>query len=113
MRNVEEPTTPLLNVDWELINACGVIAMWCDSPEHVIAAYPLRLRDIDKGAIKLLALACQGPLPPSLAAVGSAYVMNKKEAAASSIVVTRTLFLNSKPFCVLFNSGATYSFIST
>jgi len=38
--------------------------------------------------------------------------MSKKEAAASSTVVTETLFLNSKP-CVLFVSGATHSFISS
>jgi len=39
--------------------------------------------------------------------------MNKKEAATSGMVVTGTLFLNSKPFCVLFDSGATHSFIAT
>jgi len=39
--------------------------------------------------------------------------MSKKEAATSGTVVTRTLFLNSKPFCVLFDSGTTHSFIST
>jgi len=38
--------------------------------------------------------------------------MNKKEAATSGTVVTRTLFLNSKPFCELFDSGATHSLIS-
>jgi len=40
-------------------------------------------------------------------------VMSKKEAATSGTVVTETLFLNSKSFCVLFDSGATHSFIST
>lgn len=39
--------------------------------------------------------------------------MNKKEAATFGTVVTRALFLNSRPFCVLFDSGATHSFIST
>jgi len=39
--------------------------------------------------------------------------MSKKEAATSGTVVTRTLLLNSKPFCVLFDSSATHSFIST
>jgi len=39
--------------------------------------------------------------------------MSKKEAATSGTVVTGTLFLNSKPFCVLFDSGATHLFIST
>jgi len=38
--------------------------------------------------------------------------MSKKEVATSSMVVTGTLFFNSKPFCVLFDSGATHSFIS-
>jgi len=39
--------------------------------------------------------------------------MNKKEAATSGTVVIGTLFLNSKPFYVLFDSGAAHSFIST
>ena len=39
--------------------------------------------------------------------------MNKNEATTSGTAVTGTLFLNSKPFSVLFNSGATHSFIST
>ena len=38
---------------------------------------------------------------------------DKKEAATSGMVVTRTLFLNSKSFCVLFDSSATHLFIST
>ena len=36
-----------------------------------------------------------------------------KEAGTSSRVVTGTLFLNWKPFCVLIDSGATHSVIST
>jgi len=47
------------------------------------------------------------------AAVGRAYVMSKKEAATSGMVVTGTLFLNSNPFCTLFDSSITHSFIST
>ena len=39
--------------------------------------------------------------------------MSKKEAAIFSIIVTGKLFLNSMPFCVLFDLGATHSFIST
>jgi len=39
--------------------------------------------------------------------------MSKKEATFFSKVVTGTLLLNSKLFCVLFGSGATHSFIST
>ena len=40
-------------------------------------------------------------------------MMSKKQATTSSTIVTRTLFLNSKSFCVLFDSSATHSFIST
>jgi len=39
-------------------------------------------------------------------------MINKKEATISSTIVTKTLFLNSKLFCILFDSGATHSFIS-
>ena len=39
--------------------------------------------------------------------------MSKKEATVSGTVVTGTLFLNSKPFCVLYDSSVTHSFIST
>ena len=39
--------------------------------------------------------------------------MSKKEAATSSTVVTRIHILNLNPFCVLFDSGTTHSFIST
>jgi len=39
--------------------------------------------------------------------------MNKKKATTSGTVVTGTLFLNLKPFCILFDSSATHSFIST
>jgi len=38
--------------------------------------------------------------------------MSKKEAATSGTVFTRTLLLNSKPFYVIFDLGATHSFIS-
>ena len=40
-------------------------------------------------------------------------MMGKKEATTSGMVVTETRFLNSKPFCILFESGATHSFIPT
>ena len=39
-------------------------------------------------------------------------MINKKEAHADGTVVTGTLFVNSKPFYVLFDSGAIHSFIS-
>jgi len=45
--------------------------------------------------------------------VGRAYIMSKKEASNSGTVFIRTLFLNFKPFFVLFDSGATHSFVST
>ena len=40
-------------------------------------------------------------------------MMSKKEATTSGMVVIGNFFLNSKPFCVLFDLGATHSFIST
>jgi len=87
--------------------------MWCGSPKHLIAACPRRLKAADKDAAKPLGPLRQGPLPSRVATVGRAFLMNKKEAATSGTVVTGTLFLNSKPFCVLFDSGTTHSFIST
>jgi len=39
--------------------------------------------------------------------------MSKKEAATSYTAITSSLFLYSKPFSVLFDLGATHSFIST
>ena len=45
--------------------------------------------------------------------VDRAYVIIKKEVVTSGMVVTGTLFLDSKSFYVLFNSGATHSFIFT
>jgi len=71
------------------------------------------MKVVDKGAVKSLATPRQGAPPLRPAVVGQAYVMSKKEAATSGTVVTGTLLLNSKPFCVLFDLGATHSFIST
>ena len=71
------------------------------------------MKAVDKGAAKPLAPPHQGPPPPRPAVAGRAFVMNKKEAATSGMVLTGTLLLNSKPFCALFDSGATHSFIST
>ena len=71
------------------------------------------MKAVDKGAAKPLAPPCQGAPPLRPVAVGRAYVMSKKEAATSGMVVTGTLFLNSKLFCILFDSSATHSFIST
>ena len=39
-------------------------------------------------------------------------MIKKKEVDASGTVVIKTLFINSKPFYVLFDLGSTYSFIS-
>jgi len=83
------------------------------SPEHLIAACPRRLKVVDKGVVKPLAPPRQGASLPRPAAIGRAYVMSNKEAATSGTEVTGTIFLNSKSFCVLFDSGATHSFIST
>ena len=98
-------TTPEFRVG---TNKC----MLCKSPEHLIVACPQRLKAVNKGATKPLAPPHQGAPPPTPAAVGQAYVMSKKEATTSGTVVTETFFLNSKPFCMLFDSGATHSFIS-
>jgi len=68
---------------------------------------------MDKGSATLMGPPHQGAPPPRPTAVRQEYVMSKKKAATSSIVVTGILFLNLKPFCVLFDSGATHSFIST
>jgi len=40
-------------------------------------------------------------------------VISKKEAATASTVLMGTLFLNSLPFCALFDFDATHSFLST
>ena len=82
-------------------------------PEHLITACPRRLKVVDKGAAKPLALLYYRPPPSRRTVTGRAYMISKKEAVASGMVVTRTLFLNLKPFCVLFDLDATHSFIST
>jgi len=72
--------------------------MWCGSPEHLIVAYPPKIEGYRQG------------LPPLRhAAVGMAYVLSKKEAATFGMVVDATLFLISKPFCVLVDSVTTHS----
>jgi len=60
-----------------------------------------------------LALPRQNPAPQRPPAIGRAYIMSRKEASNSGTVVTGTLFLNSTPLSVLFDSRATHSFIST
>jgi len=87
--------------------------MWCDSIEHMIATCPRHLKAVERGVVKPLAPPRQVLAPQKPAAVGRAYIMSKKEASNFGIMVNGTLLLNSKPFSVLFDSGATYSFIST
>jgi len=84
--------------------------MWCGSPKHLIDACSRRLKAVDKDAAKPLAPPRQGAPPLRPAIVGRSFIMSKKEIATSGMVVTGTLFLNSKLFCVLFDSGC-YSFI--
>jgi len=71
------------------------------------------LKAIEKGVVKPLVPPRQRPAPSKPTALGRAYIMSKKEASNSGMVVTGTLILNSKPFSILFDSGATHSFIST
>jgi len=65
------------------------------------------------GITKPLALFHQGAPPPRPRAVKRAYVMSKKEATTSGMVVTRTLFLNSKPFSIPFDLSATHSSLTS
>ena len=91
------------------INKC----LWCGNTKHRVSTCPKRLSVIEKGVVKPSGLPRQVPAPQKPPAVGRAYIMSKKKASNSTTVVTRTLFLSSKLFSVLFDSGATHSFIST
>jgi len=55
----------------------------------------------------------QGLLPLRPIAGGMVYALSKKDTATSGTVVIGTLFLISKPFCVLVDSIATHSLAST
>ena len=116
---------------WVGTNKC----LWCGSTEHFITIYPQQLNTTNVGVARrppppcirpvpflrqgpplqphqgTAPPFCQGPSPARSTHVWRAYVINKKEAATSSKVVTGILFLNSIPFCVLFNSSATHSFL--
>ena len=113
---------------WVGTNKC----LWCGSTEHVIATCPQWLNTTNVGEARPPPR--QGPVPslhqgpplqphqgtaPSFhqghptAPVGRSYMISKKETATSSTVVTGTLFWNSLSFCVLFDSIATHSFVST
>ena len=104
---MEDLTITPRNVEWAPISVFGAIALI-----HSITACPKRLKAVEKGAAKPLAPLRQNPAPQRPSAVGRAYIMSRKEASDSGTVVTGTLFLNSTPFSVLFDSGATHSFIS-
>jgi len=92
---MEELTVTLMNVEWEPINACGVIA-WNTSLLPVLEDRRQQIR-----------------APTSKVPNYRAYMLTKKEAAAFGAIVTGTLLLISRPFCVLIDLAATYSFIST
>jgi len=87
--------------------------MYCGSTVELIVAWPRRLKAIEKGLTKPLAPSYQ--VPPALkpVTVGRAYMISKKEVLNSGITVTSALFFNSTFFGVLFDLGATHSFIST
>ena len=74
----------------------------------MIAAYPRQLKAIEKGVVKPLAPPRQVPAPQKPPVIGRAYIMSKKEASNFGTLVTGTLFLNSKPFSMLFDSGITH-----
>ena len=74
--------------------------MWCGSPDHSIASCRRRRKAVEKGVAKPVPLQRQENLPLKPPTAGRDYIMSKKEAIVSSTVVTGTLFLNSKPFCV-------------
>jgi len=87
--------------------------MWCGIIDHFTATCPRRLQAVEKGVVKPLAPPRGAPPPLKPTAVGRPYVMSRKASSNSDTIVIGTLFLNFKPFNVLFDSGATYSFIST
>ena len=61
-------------------------------------------------------LAAKDSMTPTLVTshqVGRVYVINIKQADNSRTVVTAMLTFNSTPLVVLFDSGATHSFISS
>ena len=66
--------------------------VWCGSTDHLITACLKRLRAVEKGVAKPLAPLRQVPAPPRPPVVGRAYIMNRKEAANSSTVITGTFF---------------------
>jgi len=86
--------------------------MWCGSHDHSTITYPRRQKAIEKGVVRTVPPPRQGNMPLKLPRARRAHIMSKKKAIVTDTVVTGTFFLNSKSFCVLFDSGATHSFIS-
>jgi len=74
--------------------------MWCGSHNHLISAWPRRLKFVEKRSSKVVRTTTLGPWPPKPTTSRRVYVMGKKEVIDSSTVVTKTLFLNLKTFCV-------------
>ena len=85
---------------------------WCGDPNHMITNYLVRPtppgKDSTQGSEQ-----GKRATPATGLQVGRVYVINKKQVEDSRTVVTGTLTFNSTPFVVLFNSGATHSFISS
>jgi len=79
--------------------------MWYGRPEHSIATYLRRQKAVEKRVTRPVPPPCQGNIPSKPPTAGQGYIMSKKKVTVSSTVATGTLFLNSKPFCVLFDSG--------
>jgi len=76
------------------------------SPDHSIATFPRRA--VEKGVARPIPPPRQRNLPSKPSTARRAYIMSKKEAIISGTVVTGTLFLNSKPFYILFDSVVTH-----
>ena len=87
--------------------------MWCGSTDHLIPTCPRTLNPEKKGVANSLVTPRQAPPLLKLTVIGRAYVRSNKEAFNSGTIVSRTLFLDSNTFCVLFDLTATDSFIST
>jgi len=87
--------------------------MWCGSPKHLIATCPGRLKAVDEGTIK--SLAPNSLKAPTCKAYGgrNGVFDEQKGSCHFTTAVTETFSLNSKSFCILLDSGATHSFIST
>ena len=92
---------------WVGTNRC----FWCRDPSHLIANCPARTAQLKKGSAPLKSN--KTPIPTTSRQVGRDYVISKKQADGATTAVTGMLTLNSIPLTVLFDSGATHSFISS